>query len=346
MPEEKPKKASYTAKDIQVLEGLDPVRKRPGMYIGSTGVDGLHHLVWEVMNNSIDEAMAGYAKNVVIELLPDNAVSVIDDGRGIPVETHAQTGVSALETVMTKLHAGGKFGGDSYKVSGGLHGVGVSVVNALSEKCVVHVSRDGSLYTQEFAKGVPQSKIRKVGSSAKEPFFGKTGTRVMFRADPSIFPVIEYDLHRIISRLRQQAYLTKGIRISVTDLRNPEEAPSGYAFYFDGGLKSFIRNLSDEEHPLQEEHFYVDKNAGPIHVEVAFAYANELDARELSFANNINTPEGGTHVTGFRSALTRVINDYARAKNVVKSADENLTGDDVREGLISIISVKLPEPKF
>ena len=230
MPEEKPKKASYTAKDIQVLEGLDPVRKRPGMYIGSTGVDGLHHLVWEVVDNSIDEAMAGYAKNVVIELLPDNAVSVIDDGRGIPVETHAQTGVSALETVMTKLHAGGKFGGDSYKVSGGLHGVGVSVVNALSEKCVVHVSRDGSLYTQEFAKGVPQSKIRKVGSSAKEPFFGKTGTRVMFRADPSIFPVIEYDLHRIISRLRQQAYLTKGIRISVTDLRNPEEAPSGYAF--------------------------------------------------------------------------------------------------------------------
>ncbi len=346
MPEEKPKKASYTAKDIQVLEGLDPVRKRPGMYIGSTGVDGLHHLVWEVMNNSIDEAMAGYAKSVVIELLPDNMVSVIDDGRGIPVEMHAQTGVSALETVMTKLHAGGKFGGDSYKVSGGLHGVGVSVVNALSTKCVVHVSRDGSLYTQEFAKGVPQSKIKKVGSSAKEPFFGKTGTRVMFQADPSIFPVVEYDLHRIISRLRQQAYLTKGIRISVTDLRNPEEPPSSYAFYFDGGLKSFIRNLSDEEHPLQEEHFYVDKNAGPIHVEVAFAYANELDARELSFANNINTPEGGTHVTGFRSALTRVINDYARAKNVVKTADENLTGDDVREGLISIISVKLPEPQF
>lgn len=346
MPPETPKKASYTAKDIQVLEGLDPVRKRPGMYIGSTGVDGLHHLVWEVMNNSIDEAMAGYAKSVYIELLPDHTVAVTDDGRGIPVETHAQTGLSALETVMTKLHAGGKFGGDSYKVSGGLHGVGVSVVNALSELCSVLVSRDGSVYMQEFKRGIPQGKVKKIGSSAKAPFFGKTGTQVTFQADPEIFPIVEYDLHRIITRLRQQAYLTKGIRITVEDRRDPEKESDSYAFYFDGGLKSFIANLRDEESPLQDTPFYVDKAAGPIHVEVAFAYANELDARELSFANNINTPEGGTHVTGFRSALTRIINDYARTKNIMKAADDNLTGDDVREGLISIISVKLPEPQF
>lgn len=346
MASETPKKASYTAKDIQVLEGLDPVRKRPGMYIGSTGVDGLHHLVWEVMNNSIDEAMAGHAKNVLIELLPDHTVAVTDDGRGIPVETHAQTGLSALETVMTKLHAGGKFGGDSYKVSGGLHGVGVSVVNALSEKCAVLVSRDGSVWSQEFKRGIPQGKVKKIGSSAKAPFFGKTGTQVTFQADPEIFPIVEYDLHRIVTRLRQQAYLTKGIRISVEDRRDPEKEMESYAFYFDGGLKSFIANLTDEESPLQDTPFYVDKAAGPIHVEVAFAYGNELDARELSFANNINTPEGGTHVTGFRSALTRVVNDYARTKNIMKAADDNLTGDDVREGLICIISVKLPEPQF
>ncbi len=342
MPEEK--KPSYSAKDIFVLEGLEPVRKRPGMYIGSTGVDGLHHLIWEVVDNSIDEAMAGYAKNIRIELLPDHTVSVQDDGRGIPVEVHAQTGVSALETVMTKLHAGGKFGGESYKVSGGLHGVGVSVVNALSAKCVVHVSREGLLYMQEFRKGIPQGRIKKIGSSAKE-FDGKNGTRVTFQADDTIMEVVEYDLHRIMHRMRQQAYLTRGIRIEIFDSRNAEKS-SYYAFYFDGGLKSFIRGLADEEIPLQDDQFYVDKSIGNIHVETAFVYANTLDGRELSFANNIHTPDGGTHVTGFRSALTRVINDYARAKNFIKSAEENLTGEDVREGLIVIISVKLPEPQF
>ncbi len=338
-------KGSYTAKDIYVLEGLEPVRKRPGMYIGSTGVDGLHHLVWEVVDNSIDEAMAGHAKNIKVDFLPDNFVSVIDDGRGIPVETHAQTKTSALETVMTKLHAGGKFGGESYKVSGGLHGVGVSVVNALSTKCVVEVSRDGAVYAQEYARGIPQSKVKKIGTSKGTPFFGSTGTRVTFQADSTIFPIIEYDLHRVINHLRQQAYLTKAVRIEINDTRAPE-APQYYAFYFEGGLKSFIRHLGFEEDPLQREQFYVDKGIGNIHVEVAFVYTNGLDTKELSFANNIYTPDGGTHVTGFRSALTRVINDYARAKNTIKSSEDNLTGDDVREGLVTIISVKLPEPQF
>src|SRR3989344_2588104 len=345
MAEDKAKKPSYGAKDIFVLEGLDPVRKRPGMYIGSTGVDGLHHLVWEVLNNSIDEAMVGHAKNIVMEILPDDTIAIRDDGRGIPVEVHAQTGVSALETVLTKLHAGGKFGGESYKVSGGLHGVGVSVVNALSTKCVVQVSRDGSLYEQEDTGGIQKTKIKKVGSSSKAPFWGATGTRVLFRADSTIFPVTEYDLHKILHYVRQQAYLTKGINIEISDTRK-EDAPVYYNFYFDGGLKSFIKSLTDEPTPLQSEQFYVEKAVGPISVEVACTYTNTLDTKELSFANNIHTPEGGTHVTGFRSAITRVVNDVARAKNAIKSADENLTGDDVRDGLISIISVKLPEPQF
>ncbi len=345
MAEDKAKKPSYGAKDIFVLEGLDPVRKRPGMYIGSTGVDGLHHLVWEVLNNSIDEAMAGYAKNIVMEILPDDTIAIKDDGRGIPVETHAQTGVSALETVLTKLHAGGKFGGESYKVSGGLHGVGVSVVNALSVKCVVQVSREGSLYEQEYSCGIPKTKIKKVGSSSKAPFWGTTGTRVLFRADGTIFPDTKYDLHKILHYVRQQAYLTKGINIEISDTRK-EDAPVYYNFYFDGGLKSFIKSLTDEPTPLQSEQFYVEKAVGPISVEVACTYTNTLDTKELSFANNIHTPEGGTHVTGFRSAITRVVNDVARAKNAIKSAEENLTGDDVRDGLVSIISVKLPEPQF
>jgi len=345
MAEEKVKKPSYGAKDIFVLEGLDPVRKRPGMYIGSTGIDGLHHLIWEVLNNSIDEAMAGYAKNIVMEILPDDTIAIRDDGRGIPVEVHAQTGVSALETVLTKLHAGGKFGGDSYKVSGGLHGVGVSVVNALSTRCFVQVSRDGSLYEQEYSCGIPKTKIKKVGSSAKAPFWGKTGTRVLFRADSTIFPVTEYDLHKILHYVRQQAYLTKGINIEISDTRKAD-APIYYNFYFDGGLKSFIKSLTDEPTPLQSEQFYVEKTVGPISVEVACTYTNTLDTKELSFANNIHTPEGGTHVTGFRSAITRVVNDIARAKNAIKATDENLTGEDVRDGLVSIISVKLPEPQF
>ena len=337
--EKEEKKPSYTAKDIYVLEGLEPVRKRPGMYIGSTGVDGLHHLIWEVADNSIDEAMAGHAKNIRVELLPDNKVAVSDDGRGIPVETHAQTKTSALETVLTKLHAGGKFGGESYKVSGGLHGVGVSVVNALSTHLEVEVCRDGNLYKQEYKRGVPEYKVKKIGKS------DRTGTKVTFEADATIFQTVEYDRKRVIDHLRQQAYLTKGIRIEIIDKRDPS-GEIYHAFYFDGGLLSFINSLVTSEHRLQDIPFYVDKIHNEMGVEVAFAYSTDLDGRELSFANNIYTPDGGMHLTGFRSALTRVINDYARSSNYIKASDDNLTGDDVRESLFTIVSVKIREPQF
>ncbi len=333
------KPTSYTAKDIYVLEGLEPVRKRPGMYIGSTGPDGLHHLVWEVVDNSIDEAMAGYAKTIRVELLPNSKVAVSDDGRGIPVEMHAQTKVSALETVMTKLHAGGKFGGESYKVSGGLHGVGVSVVNALSTHLQVEVCREGSLYIQEYKRGVPQYKVKKVGKC------GTNGTKVIFGADPEIFTKIEYDYKRILEHLRQQAFLTKGIKIEVVDMRDPSKQEY-HAFYFDGGLLSFIKYLSSSEKMLQQVPFYVEKEHETLEVEVAFSFNDEFETKELSFANNIYTPDGGMHLTGFRSALTRTLNDYARANNYIKSADENLTGDDVREGLVVVVSVKIREPQF
>lgn len=330
---------SYTAKDIYVLEGLEPVRKRPGMYIGSTGVDGLHHLVWEVVDNSIDEAMAGYAKNIRVELLPENRVAVTDDGRGIPVETHKQTKKSALETVMTTLHAGGKFGGESYKVSGGLHGVGVSVVCALSAWMKAEVCRDGGLYAQEYKRGVPQYKVKKVGKA------DRTGTKVTFEPDPEIFKEIVFDRKRILDHLRQQAFLTKGVKIEVMDSRNEKE-PFYYSFYFDGGLLSFLHYLSEGEKPLQEQPFYVHTTQEEVETEVAFRYNDELEMREMSFANNIYTPDGGMHLTGFRSALTRSLNDYMRVNDYVKKDDENLTGDDVREGLVVIVSVKIREPQF
>ncbi len=341
MPEKKKKtkEASYSAKDIYVLEGLDPVRKRPGMYIGSTGTDGLHHLVWEVVDNSVDEALAGYADTVTIELLPDDLVSVADNGRGIPVETHKQTGKSALETVMTTLHAGGKFGGDSYKISGGLHGVGVSVVNALSTYVRVEVCRGGNLYVQEYERGVPKKNVKKEGNC------NQSGTKVIFQADKEIFSELGYDRKKILDHLRQQAYLTKGIKIEVIDKREEEELY--YSFYFDNGIKSFINHLSAEEDPLQLEAFYIDRQSTEdIQVEVAFKYSKDLEAKELSFANNIYTPDGGMHLTGFRSALTRVINEYGRSNNYFKASENNLTGDDVREGLIVIVSVKLFEPQF
>jgi len=333
------KPTSYTAKDIYVLEGLEPVRKRPGMYIGSTGPDGLHHLVWEVVDNSIDEAMAGFAKTIRVELLPDNKVAVTDDGRGIPVEMHAQTKVSALETVMTKLHAGGKFGGESYKVSGGLHGVGVSVVNALSTHLQVEVCREGFLYMQEYKRGAPQYKVKKVGKCHSN------GTKVTFSADPEVFTKIEYDYKRILEHLRQQAFLTKGVKIEVIDMRDSSKQEY-HGFYFDGGLLSFIKYLSNAEKMLQQVPFYVDKEYETLEVEVAFSFNDEFETQELSFANNIYTPDGGMHLTGFRSALTRTLNDYGRANNYIKSADENLTGDDVREGLVAIVSVKIREPQF
>lgn len=335
---EKKNNDSYEAKDIYVLEGLEPVRKRPGMYIGSTGIDGLHHLIWEVTDNSLDEAMAGHAKNIKVELLKDNKVAITDDGRGIPVDIHPQTKKSALETVMCTLHAGGKFGGESYKVAGGLHGVGVSVVNALSKWMRVEVCRDGNLWSQEYEKGVPKYKVRKEGKCEKN------GTKVIFIPDEEIFSKIEFDRKRVVDHLRQQAFLTKGVRIEIIDER--EKIPFYYSFYFDGGLLAFINYLNRNRQPIQKETFYVYKNYENIEVEAVFIYNQEIETQELSFANNIYTPDGGMHLTGFRSALTRTLNDYARGAGYLKDSDENFTGDDVREGLAAIVSVKLREPQF
>src|SRR3989344_4826835 len=332
------KQQSYTAKDIYVLEGLEPVRKRPGMYIGSTGVEGLHHLIWEVFDNSLDEAMAGYAKNIEVTLLPDNRVKVKDDGRGIPVEKHKQTGKSALETVMTTLHAGGKFGGEAYKVAGGLHGVGVSVVNALSTWLKVEVARDGELYEQEYERGKPKKPVKKVGKSKGN------GTTVTFEPDPEIFKEIRFEWDTILTHLRQQAYLTRGVRIKIIDQRNPVTVD--YGFYFEGGIVSYIEFLNRDLEPKNKNIFYTAKEQQDIFVEIALQYVDDLQSREISFANNIHTHEGGMHVTGFRSAITRALNDYARKNGVLKEKDDNLSGEDVREGLTTVISVKLREPQF
>ena len=344
MAKDTPKQQSYTAKDIYVLEGLEPVRKRPGMYIGSTGVDGLHHLIWEVFDNSLDEAMAGYAKNIEVTLLPNNRVRVVDDGRGIPVEKHKQTGKSALETVMTTLHAGGKFGGDAYKVSGGLHGVGVSVVNALSKWLKAEVHRDGAVYEQEYERGEAKKAVKKVGPSKKK------GTTVTFEPDPEIFETIKFDWSVILNHLRQQAYLTKGVKIKVIDERTPlitgegkqkKETVLDYTFYFEGGITSYIDFLNRGIEPKHPNIFYAAKDQQGIFVEVALQYTEDLQAREVSFANNIHTVEGGMHLTGFKSALTRTLNDYARKNGYLKEKDDNLTGDDAREGLTAIISLKI-----
>ncbi len=334
----KTKENNYTAKDIYVLEGLEPVRKRPGMYIGSTGVDGLHHLVWEVVDNSIDEAMAGYAQNIEVALLPDNKVKVIDDGRGIPVEMHKQTKKSALETVMTTLHAGGKFGGESYKVSGGLHGVGVSVVNALSRWLKAEVCRDGSLWSQEYERGVAKNKVKKIGACKKN------GTTITFDPDPEIFKEIKYDSKRILEHLREQSYLTRGVKIIFRDER--EKNVFSHTFYFEGGIISFVKFLVNSEKPIHDNIFYASKTIDSILVEAALQYTEDIQPEELSFANNIHTGEGGMHLTGFRTALTRTLNDYARKNGYLKESEENLTGDDVREGLSVVLSVKLSEPQF
>ena len=330
--------ASYSAKDIYVLEGLEPVRKRPGMYIGSTGVDGLHHLVWEIVDNSIDEAMAGFAKNIRVELKKDNVVSVTDDGRGIPVDIHPQTKKSALETALCTLHAGGKFGGESYKVSGGLHGVGAAVVNALSKWMKAEVNKDGGEYVQEYKKGIPQYKVKKIGNSKI------TGTKITFRPDEEIFAKVEFDRKKILDHLRQQAFLVKGITIEVIDER--EEVPFYYSFCFEGGLLSFLSYLNEFGETDQVTPFYVNKEYEDIQVEATFVYNNDPETQELSFANNIYTPDGGMHLTGFRSALTRVLNDYARESGYIKEKEDNLTGDDVREGLVGIVSIKIREPQF
>ncbi len=335
------KKASeYGAEAITVLEGLEPVRKRPGMYIGSTSSTGLHHLIWEVVDNGIDEAMAGFATEVSVRLLKDNMVEIADNGRGIPVEKHKATGVSALETVLTKLHAGGKFGaGGGYKVSGGLHGVGVSVVNALSTYLKAEVHRDGKIWVQEYRKGNPLKKIRAVGKT------NKTGTIITFQPDPEIFSETEFNWGKILDHLRQQAYLTKGITIKISD-RRPDHREKDYVFYFEGGIKSYIKSLHRNKTPKHPSIFYIEKEINDSKIEVALQYNDEFNETVLAFANNIYNPEGGTHLAGFRSALTRTLNSYARAQGLLKEKDQNLTGDDVREGLTAIISVKLTNPQF
>jgi DNA gyrase subunit B len=328
--------SDYTAASIQVLEGLEAVRRRPGMYIGSTDVRGLHHLVWEVVDNSIDEAMAGHATTITVTIAKDGMVTVEDNGRGVPVGKHP-TGKDALEVVHTVLHAGGKFGGGGYKVSGGLHGVGVSVVNALSEWLRVESARDGAVHAQEYVRGKPTMKVTRIG-----PAGSRRGTTTSFRADPQVFETVDYSFDTIAQRLRESAYLTKGVWITFTDQRVDRER----SFYFEGGLQSFVRHLNRNKEVLHNRPIYVERNEDSTMVEVAFQYNDTYTENVLAFANNINTVDGGTHVTGFRAALTSSLNDWARRSGVLKDADPNLSGDDVREGLTAVISVKLTDPQF
>ena len=332
----KPASGDYTADSIQRLEGLDPVRKRPGMYIGSTDERGLHHLVWEVVDNSIDEAMAGFAKRIEVVIKSDSTVIVEDDGRGVPVGMHS-SGIDALEVVHTVLHAGAKFEHTGYKVSGGLHGVGVSVVNALSEWLRVESARDGGVWAQEYARGFPTSKVKRVG-----PANGRRGTRTEFRPDPEVFGESEFSFETISQRLRESAYLNKGIWIRLVDERVDRER----SFYFEGGLVSFVRHMNRNKEVINGSPIHVERTEGRTSVEVALQYNDSYTENVLAFANNINTVDGGTHVTGFRAALTSSLNDWARRGGVLRDQDGNLAGEDVREGLTAVISVKLPEPQF
>ncbi len=326
----------YSANQIQVLEGLEPVRKRPGMYIGGTGIEGLHHLVWELVDNGIDEALAGYATHVSVTLQADGGIKVVDDGRGIPTDIHPKTGKSTVETVLTVLHAGGKFGGGGYKVSGGLHGVGSSVVNALSSKLLVTVYREGKAYNQEYRAGVPQGDLKVIGKS------DQTGTEILFYPDETIFETTNFSYDTIIDRLRHQAYLTKGVRTSIYE----EKTGKRYSFYFEGGIKSYVKHLNVGKEAVDEDIFYIDKELHDVQIEVAAQYTDSYTETIKAFANNVFNPDGGTHLTGFRSALTRVVNDYARKTSLLKEKEENLTGEDCREGMTAVILVKLPDPQF
>ena len=349
------KKKAYDASSITVLEGLEPVRKRPGMYIGTTGPDGLHHLVWEIFDNARDEAMVGRCDDIEVALLPDGYVRVADNGNGIPVGIHPKTKVSALETIMTTLHAGGKFDNEAYKVSGGLHGVGASVVNALSEHTKVVVHQDGGMHAQEYKIGKPLAKVKKIGTSKEH------GTIVLFKPDVTIFKEgVEWNWEKIVTHLRQQAYLVKGVRVSVVDARENKNAfetdtiflrvqelgvPS-MAFYFEGGLKSLVAFHNKHQTPVHKNIFYVEREQDKVVVEVALQYIDDITARITAFANNTYNAEGGTHITGFKTALTRSLNTYGRNANILKEKDENFTGDDVLEGITAVISVKLPEIQF
>lgn len=329
---------AYDGSQIQVLEGLEPVRKRPGMYIGSTGFDGVHHLIKEIADNSIDEAIAGYATRVDVKILADGGMTISDDGRGIPIDKHPKTGLSTLETVLTVLHAGGKFGGGGYKVSSGLHGVGSSVVNALSTLLIAEVVKAGQLYRVEFERGGVKVPFKKVGKTDR-----KNGTTITFYPDETIFKeTTSFDYKWVVDYLRHQAYLTKGVYVGVVDERTDERA----AFYFEGGIQSYVKHLNIGKEVLNDSVFYVEKQVEESMVEVAVQYNETYTELVKPFANNVLTPDGGTHLIGFRSALTRVINDYARKSGLLKEKDENLTGDDIREGLTAIILVKLPDPQF
>ena len=337
MAEEEKKIEKYDASKIQVLEGLEAVRKRPGMYIGGTGLEGLHHLIWEVVDNAIDEAMAGFCSEIKVVIHKDNSVTVSDNGRGIPVERHKQTGKSALETVLTVLHAGGKFGGGAYKVAGGLHGVGVSVVNALSSYLKAEIHKDGKVWVQEYKNGgKPVGKVKQVGS-AKD-----SGTTITFVPDPTVFEEINFSYTTVLDRLRQQAYLTKGVHIKLLD----ERTGQSYGYYFEGGIKSYVEHLNHNKEVINKPPFYVERVIDKTNVEISVQYTNTYSDNIQCFANTILTPEGGTHLTGFRTALTRCINDYAKKNGLLKDADGSLTGDDVREGLSAVISIKLPNPQF
>ncbi|MCK5285808.1 MAG: DNA gyrase subunit B [Candidatus Pacebacteria bacterium] len=347
----------YSAKDISVLEGLEPVRKRPGMYIGTTGIDGLHHLIWEIFDNSRDEAMGGFADTVEVALLPGNRIRVVDNGRGIPVDIHKQTKVSALETIMTTLHAGGKFGGDGYKISGGLHGVGASVVNALSVYTRVEIHKEGDIYMQEYSQGKQKAKVKKIAKTKKN------GTIIMFEPDIEIFKEIKFNYNTVLKHLREQAYLVKGMRLTVFDAREYEgeidlneafylkdlnlDLPST-TFYFEGGLLSLVKFYNAYQKPVHKNIFYTEKiiNDNGESVEIALQYVDDISSRVVTFANNIPTVEGGMHLTGFKSTLTRTLNAYARKNGLLKEKDENFTGDDVLEGITAVISIKLAEVQF
>ena len=330
------KQKDYSADQIQVLEGLEPVRKRPGMYIGGTGVEGLHHLVWEIVDNGIDEALAGHATLVSVKLQADGGVTVYDNGRGIPTDIHPKTGKSTVETVLTVLHAGGKFGGGGYKVSGGLHGVGSSVVNALSTKLIVSIYQDGKIHQQEYERGVPKSDLKVVGKTDRR------GTEITFYPDETIFETTTINYETVLDRLRHAAYLTKGIHTSLEDERNGKR----YGFYFEGGIQSYVKHLNHGKDVVDDDVFYVDKMVGDVQVEIAMQYTDAYNEIVKAFANNVFNPDGGTHLTGFRAALTRVINDYARKNGLLKEKEENLSGEDTREGLTAVILVKLPDPQF
>jgi DNA gyrase subunit B len=330
---------SYDENQIQVLEGLEAVRKRPGMYIGSTNSKGLHHLVWEIVDNSIDEALAGYCTDINIQIEKDNSITVIDNGRGIPVGIHEKMGRPAVEVIMTVLHAGGKFDGSGYKVSGGLHGVGASVVNALSTELIVTVHRDGKIHRQTYKRGVPVSDLEIIGET------DHTGTTTHFVPDPEIFTeTTEYDYDLLANRVRELAFLTKGVNITIEDKREGQERKNEY--HYEGGIKSYVEYLNRSKEVVHEEPIYIEGEKDGITVEVALQYNDSYTSNIYSFTNNINTYEGGTHEAGFKTGLTRVINDYARKKGLIKENDPNLSGDDVREGLTAIISIKHPDPQF